>query len=684
MIKSFPLLVLISFVVPAYAQDTTKVLEEVLIQAYQYDRPLNEVPAAVATIEGSDFQRFNTTSFLPAINTVPGVKMEERSPGSYRLSIRGSGIRSPFGIRNVKVYWNDLPFTDPGGNTYLNLMDNHAVQSMEVLKGPGSSLYGAGTGGVLFLKNSTPSNTGIAVSASGGSYGLMRYAVNALVRADQSDLRITYANQQSDGYRDHTRMARDVIQVLSNFYAGSKSTLSAQVLYTDLFYQTPGGLNETQFRSNPKQARPSAGPVGGADEQRAAVSNKTFYSGLTYEYNWNSKWSNKTGVYGSFTQFDNPTFLNYERRAEQSYGGRTNTQYRFKDGKLNFGAEYQHGFSPVKVYENNQGETGALNLDDEITTRTYFVFAQSEFFLPADLFLTLGASVNKLDVGFSRFSDMPALTESRNFDAVFLPRAALLKKINPNLSAYVSYSRGYSPPTIAELYPSAGFFDKNLNSERGDNFDIGIRAEWFKTLSLNLTAYDFQLRETIVNRRDTLQEGGPEYFVNAGVTNQRGVEALLVWQPQLPATAFVSGLKCGLSYTWNDYTFAEYTKDTIPYAGNLLPGVTPHALVAAIDLQGKAGWYINVTANYNDHIPLNDANTVYASEYVLLGARAGYKMPIRNKWPFEVFAGIENALDERYSLGNDLNAFGGRYYNTAPGRNYYAGISMTFTSVKEK
>jgi iron complex outermembrane receptor protein len=46
--------------------------------------------------------------------------MEERSPGSYRLNIRGSSLRSPFGVRNVKIYYNNIPFTDPGGNTYLN------------------------------------------------------------------------------------------------------------------------------------------------------------------------------------------------------------------------------------------------------------------------------------------------------------------------------------------------------------------------------------------------------------------------------------------------------------------------------------------------------------------------------------------------------------------------------------
>ena len=72
--------------------------------------------------------------------------MEERSPASYRMNIRGSTLRSPFGVRNVKVYLDDIPFTDAGGNTYLNQLSYYNFNSIEVLKGPGGSLYGAGTG----------------------------------------------------------------------------------------------------------------------------------------------------------------------------------------------------------------------------------------------------------------------------------------------------------------------------------------------------------------------------------------------------------------------------------------------------------------------------------------------------------------------------------------------------------
>src|SRR5690606_20735708 len=119
----FILVVAIFFSHASFAQDTTRVLDEVRIEAFRYDRSLLDVPVSADLVSGNHLTRFNNASLLPAVNLVSGVRMEERSPGSYRLSIRGSLMRSPFGVRNVKVYWKGLPLTDGGGNTYINLLD---------------------------------------------------------------------------------------------------------------------------------------------------------------------------------------------------------------------------------------------------------------------------------------------------------------------------------------------------------------------------------------------------------------------------------------------------------------------------------------------------------------------------------------------------------------------------------
>ncbi|HEY9046992.1 MAG TPA: TonB-dependent receptor [Ohtaekwangia sp.] len=650
--------------------DTTKVLNEVIIEAFQYDKPLSEVPASIGLLQTKDLERFSNTSLVSAINTMPGVRMEERSPGSYRLAIRGSSLRSPFGVRNIKIYWNGLPFTDAGGNTYLNLLDQNSFQQLEVIKGPGTSLYGAGTGGVLLLKN-TPVKSGVNISSVAGSYGLMRYTMQANVHSEQSNIQVLYAHQQSDGYRQQTQMARDVIQTQADFLVNDKGTLSANILYSDLYYQTPGALTKQQYDDNARQARPTTGPNLGAVDQKAAVYNKTFYSGLSYDYQWNERWSNKTGVYGSFTQFDNPAIRNVEQRAEQGMGARTNTQYSFTKGKLNFGAEYQRSFSPVKVYDNNRGQTGAMQTDDEISINTYFGFAQAEFYLPANFFLTAGASINKLNVYDMTLSNSPPTDGSHKFGAVFSPRIALLNKINPYLSIHASYSQGYSPPTTQELFPSAGYFNPSLKPEQGKNSELGIRgAVLNSSFTYDVVVYNLNLDQTIVIRH---LDDGAEYYVNAGRTKQQGAEIQLAWSPHLSTQSLLSSLKIWTSYTYNNYTFKNYAKDSISYNGNKLTGVAPNIFVGGLDVSTQLGLYINATFSYTNRIPVNDANTDYASSYSLLGGRAGYKKQWQH-FSLDIFGGVDNVLDVKYSLGNDLNGPLGRYYNVAPGINYYGGI----------
>ena len=105
-------------------------------------------------------QQTNNLSWVRAMNNLPGVNMDERSPGSYRLNIRGSSIRSPFGVRNVKIYYNGIPMTDPGGSTFFQILGPYNATSIEIIKGPSGSVYGTGTGGVVLLSD-VPDKSGI-------------------------------------------------------------------------------------------------------------------------------------------------------------------------------------------------------------------------------------------------------------------------------------------------------------------------------------------------------------------------------------------------------------------------------------------------------------------------------------------------------------------------------------------
>ena len=243
------------------------ILQEVTVQAFNTRLQWKAVPAAVATITSKEINRYANTSLVPILNTVPGVRMEERSPASYRLSVRGSLLRSPFGVRNVKVYWNDIPLTDGGGNTYLNLVDMNQLTAAEIIKGPAASMYGAGTGGALLLRSdlafSNTSQNRYSAGMTGGSYGLFAERVSWQYNAKYFASSLQQSHQQSDGYREQSATRKDAIKWQAAWQL-KKQQIKFLFFYTDLFYQTPGGITLAQMLANPKLSRQPAGNLPGS------------------------------------------------------------------------------------------------------------------------------------------------------------------------------------------------------------------------------------------------------------------------------------------------------------------------------------------------------------------------------------------------------------------------------------
>ena len=140
---------------------------------------------------------------------------------------------------------------------------------------------------------------------------------------------------------------------------------------------------------------------------------------------------------------------------------------------------------------------------------------------------------------------------------------------------------------------------------------------------------------------------------------------------------FIRGLQFRNSFTYYDFKFLSYEMGTDDYSGNRITGIPEYIAITSISLELPLNFYLFARHNYTGDLPLNDANSVYAKAYNLVQLKAGWKYPLL-KWNLEIFAGIDNLLNERYSLGNDINAVGGRYYNASPERNYFAGIKGNF------
>lgn len=658
-------------------------LEEVIVKAFENNRKLIDVPAAISLVNKQNLDRFNNAGILPALNINPGVRMEERSPGSYRLSIRGSSLRSPFGVRNVKVYYNDIPYTDPGGNSYLNQLGFYNIRSVEIIKGPGSSLYGAGSGGVLLIRSdANPFIPGASVDYSIGSYNLNNFNTNIRFGNDNSNNTINYQHQISDGYRDHTSLRRDNFTWDAILKTTKTQKIQVHFLYGDLYYQTPGALTKNEYNANAKAARPAAGIFPSADKAKAAIYQKTFLAGFSLEQKFNEHWQNNTSLYGAYSQMRNPSFRNYGRTSEPHFGGRTvfqfNKEFNSASLTLHAGAEFQQSFNTQRIYKNNNGQPDSLQTDDEIFNSQGFIFLQAIAELHAGWIFNAGASINKLSLSFRRLSTVPSVDQKRNFNNEITPRFAILKKLNKTISIYGSISRGFSAPTTAEVLPSTNIFNDQLQAENGLDYEFGLRGSLLKNkFYFDINTFFYRLKNAIVQRRDA---AGADYFDNAGSAKQNGLEAFLSYRISDNDHLFFNHIALNVSDTWNDFHYKEFKQINNDYSGKQLPGVARQTLAAAFDVSTKIGLYANTTFFHSGRIALNDPNTDYASSYDLVGLRIGIKRALSKKMQLEIFSGAENIFDEKYSLGNDINAAGGRYYNAAAGRNYYAGISINFNN----
>jgi len=652
--------------------DSSKTLGEVILKAFDQNRRLKETPAAINYISNSQLERFSNTTLLPALNSTPGVRMEERSPGSYRLNIRGSSLRAPFGVRNVKVYYNEIPYTDPGGNTYLNQLGYYNVNSLEIIKGPGSSLYGAGTGGVVLLNSiNNTQQPSASLNYSAGSYNTSNLNLNVTTGSENFSNSINYMHVKSDGYRNQSELDRKTFSWDVIARINEKGTLSTHFLYGDLFYETPGALTKSQFISNPKSARP------GAETAKAAIYQKLFLAGFSYTQKFSEKFQNTTSLYAASQRLRNPTLTNYGRTFEPNAGGRTVFQFKSKIQSslltIHAGSEVQKGFSSVRIFSTSAGNPGAIQTDDEIDNLVYFIFTQASLELPKGWFITTGASINKQKIEITRLTPSPATIKKRNYNNEVAPRFAVLKKINSNLNVYGSVSKGFSPPTTAELLPSSGTISTNLDAEHGVSFESGVRGNLLnQKIYFDVNAFYYKLKNTIVQRRTS---GGADYFENAGSTNQKGVESQITYYAINTMSRPVTDLKFWVSHTWYNFRYKDFKQVANDFSGNKLPSVPKHAVSIGADLKTKIGLYSNLTYFYNDPIPLNDANTEFAAPYHLMNMRIGYKKSF-SKLVLDVFGTVENMFNTTYSLGNDINGFGGRYYNAAAGRTYNAGVAL--------
>mgnify|MGYP000452787787 FL=1 len=625
-------LLLLLFYLPVLAQpDSTKVLEEVKVYVFEQKRsPLTTPDAFVRT---TDLQRMSSTSFVTSLNSMAGIRMEERSPGSYRIAIRGSSLRAPFGVRNTKVYWNSIPFTDAGNNTYISVLEPGLFSGLTITKGPSAGIYGAGTGGVLLFE-SNPRGKNLNAETVYHSLGGMKTSIDL-----SNDNHRLYASfNQQEGYRAQSAMKKQWLSYEFHHQFSNDLNLDLSTYYVDLAYQTPGGLTKAQYIANPTQARPAAGIFKSAQQQAATFKIKSYGLSAKASQVVSPQWAWDLSQSVQVNDIENPTIRNYEVRHEPNYSTR-GVVHRKGIIKSDLGFEYQTGQLNSSTFGNRNGVKDTLQLTQNTHVQQGSIFLQNEYAGLSNWIFTFSGSLSSY------------WTEYIGNEAIFSPRLAILRQLGPHQSIVAKIAHGYSPPSISEMRPSTGIINTSLKAEKGWNHEITYRGSYAK-LNWDVSVYQFNLDETIVVRRAA---DGSDYFVNAGSTTQQGLELSTTW-------LLSKQLQLEQATTWQNFRFAN---------GNFLTGTSPFQQSTSVLWKHPSGVSFIQNFQFVDYQFLNDANTEQMGSYRLWNTKVTYA---HKKWT--LWASIDNLGNELYSSGPDLNATGGRFYNPSPGRNFHVGLQV--------
>lgn len=682
-------------------------LSTITVTGYESNRKLLETAGSIAVLKPKELQRGDNMDIMPALNTIPGVKMEAFSAGNYRISIRGSLVNNPWGIRNVRIYWNDIPLSSPDGTAQKSIdFDPAVIGSVEVLKGPSGSMYGAGNGGVLLIKNVQGGNgkSSLETGYTGGSYGFGRFQASYKTSGDNFNIAVNAVSQRYAGYRENNWGNKDMINLFAQVSPGEKRTLNFFMTHVTGSLGLAGALNKAQADSMPRQALQYS-----RDNKTSVKKYDATAFGVSQTYRFNNVLSNTTSIYGNFQTYDHPYgtsvyYNGYFKESLAGYGGRTrflfspalgNIKSRFSiGGEYQYQHQFENTFTVINDKPGTWPETGALFQNDIVVSASKMLFAQAEFDLPSKIFLTVGLSYTHLSYDIQDLFKDSAHTNYSGllkFPAKTSPRIGLVKVINDNIAAHGSMSYGYSPPPVWEINNYDGTLNKEIRPEDGMNYEIGIRGNILKSkLNFDITAYQMYLKNTIV---PVARPNGTTAYRNAGLTNQKGIEAMLSYIVINDQTKPVSFIKTWISYTYNNYIFKDYKTQsfnwsdhevvTVDNSGKKVTGVVPNSIAAGIDLETMFGLYFNSIYYYYDKIPLNDANTYYSGAHPLLNVKFGFRKNI-GRFGFDVFAGINNVTNTQYSslllYNADATAYGAppQFYNPSPGINYYGGLKLKY------
>lgn len=655
--------------------------EIVEVRASRMGQPLSDIAGAVSVVDEQDIQLGRQQFALDeSLNRVPGMFSQNRYnfAQDLRISLRGFGARANFGIRGIRVFVDGIPSTVTDGQSVIDDVELGAIERVEVIRGPSSSLYGSSSGGVisLYTESGTPDPYAEA-RLTIGEFDQQKYHLKTGGEVDRLNYFLSASHLSYEGFRDHSEIRQTTFNSKFTYDINDNSDL--QVVFNSMDSPTredSGALSLADVAIDREQAQArnvSSNAGEDIDQQKL---------GFTYNYNLDNRHEITLRNYYIWRDFE--TFLPIGSHipfvADDGvtgfdrffFGG--GAQYTFtgelfgRPNQVSIGVDVDSQTDDRQRYINNAGVKGALTFDQEEQADAIGVYIRNIFAVTDTLQLTVGGRYDSVELEVDdRFLANGNQSSKIDFDE-FNPTVGLNWNAWGNINLFWNYATSFETPTFTELANPARDLNVNLGgfaniqAQTADSFEFGMRGALTDRVNIDVAYFTMQVDDEVTNVTNV---GNRSFFENAD-TDRQGIEAAAVIN-------LFDGLRLTTAYTWSDFEFDRFITSPTD-VGNELPGIPEHQFYAELAYTHATGFYAAWDVIHVGKFYADNANTLAAGDHTVSNLRIGHEITV-GQTRFGPYIGVNNLFDEEYFANVRLNAFGGRAFEPAPDINVYGGIS---------
>ena len=652
------------------------------------EQDLANVPISVAVVRRDQIEYAQRrTSLDEALRGIPGLFVQNRRnyglSGGIGLSIRAPQPR--FGLRGLAIIQDGIPITTADGTTEPGNVDLGSVGRIEVIRGPNSVLYGNSAGGVINLDTTFDTSRALTVTPDiqFGSYGYNRQQVRLDGGNAGTQFMASVSRFETDGFRDHSAAEITQANVVVRRVLSSRTEIRGVFnLYDAPFAESPSFVNEFDARNNPTKARPQAAHFSETNPAGRNWGEGTTQGqyGLTVEHRFSETQLFRATGWGMWRDLDASGVFQMIELDRTGFGVRSEylggTQLGSVGVELAAGIDVSSQNDDRKEFGQvaptvfgGMSTNGALRVDQTEDVLSAGPFAQVTIAPHDRVQFTAGVRWNyyHFSAGDLKLDDGDQ-SGDRTMSAVS-PSVGVTVAAATNVNLFANFATAYETPTTVELSNTptgAGGFNQELDPEDLTSFEVGVRGLIEPArLRYEAAVYVSTVDSALVSFQNVNEL---DFFRNAGKSSRDGVELLLEWVPN-------ASFNTRVAYTYQDFVFEEFNTGSSDFAGKDEPGAPPHRVFAGFNYTAPFGLRSGATVRWVDEFTLNNANTVFNWAYTVVDLRFGFDA----KWgdvDVRPFFGIDNLFDERYNSSAITNAFGGRYYEPSPDREFYVGFTI--------